>query len=99
MPLEIAGTRDLQALDATFTEHEFPNDVLWLDIDYMEDFKVFTTSPAQFGDRAAELRALTDKGRRVVPILDPGVKVADGYEVAESGTKADIFCKNPEGQP
>ena len=94
-----AGTRDLQALDAAFTEHEFPNDGLWLDIDYMEDFKVFTTSPAQFGDRAAELLALADKGRRVVPILDPGVKVADGYEVAESGTKADIFCKNPEGLP
>jgi alpha-glucosidase len=93
------GTKDLQWLDASFDEHRFPNDGLWLDIDYMDDYKVFTTSPAQFGDRASELRALSDKGRRVVPILDPGVKVADGYEVAESGTQADIFCKNPEGQP
>jgi alpha-glucosidase len=94
-----AGTRDLEALDAAFDEHRFPNDGLWLDIDYMEDYKVFTTSPRQFGDRAAELRALTDKGRRVVPILDPGVKVTPGYEVAESGLAADVFCRNPEGRP
>ena len=94
-----AGPRDLNALDEAFTAHRFPNDGLWLDIDYMEDFKVFTTSPAQFGDRAAELKALTHKGRRVVPILNPGVKVAEGYEVAASGTQADIFCKNPEGLP
>jgi alpha-glucosidase len=93
------GTRDLQRLDEGFTEHAFPNDGLWLDIDYMEDYKVFTTSPQQFGDRAAELRALTDKGRRVVPILDPGVKVAEGYEVAASGSQAGIFCRNPEGLP
>ena len=94
-----SGTRDLQALDAAFTEHQIPNDGLWLDIDYMEDFKVFTTSPVHFGDRAAEIRALTDKGRRIVPILDPGVKVTANYEVAESGLKAGIFCHNPEGQP
>jgi alpha-glucosidase len=94
-----SGTRDLNALDAAFTEHQFPNDGLWLDIDYMEDFKVFTTSPVHFGDRAAELKALTDKGRRVVPILDPGVKVSAGYSVAESGLAAGIFCQNPEGRP
>jgi len=34
-----------------------------------------------------------------VPILDPGVKVAEGYEIAASGTAAGIFCRNPEGLP
>jgi alpha-glucosidase len=94
-----AGTADLLRLDAAFRAHEFPCDGLWLDIDYMDRYKVFTTSPTHFGDRAAELRAVEANGRRVVPILDPGVKVEPGYEVAESGLAHGVFCLNPEGQP
>ena len=93
------GPRDLDRLDEAFRAHEFPCDGLWLDIDYMDRYKVFTTSPAHFGDRGAELKALEDKGRRVVPILDPGVKVEPAYEVAESGLRAGIYCLNPEGKP
>lgn len=94
-----AGPRDLRRLDEAFNAHEFPCDGLWLDIDYMDRYKVFTTSPEHFDDRVAELRELNAKGRRVVPILDPGVKVEPGYEVAESGLNADIYCLNPEGLP
>jgi alpha-glucosidase len=93
------GPRDLQRLDDAFSLHQFPCDGLWLDIDYMDRYKVFTTSPVHFEDRASELKALQDRGRRVVPILDPGVKVESGYEVAESGTLAGVYCLNPEGQP
>lgn len=94
-----AGTRQLQRLDVAFSEHAFPNDGLWLDIDYMDDFKVFTTSAQHFGNLAQELKDLQEKGRRIVPILDPGVKVQAGYAVAQTGRDADIFCQNPEGQP
>ncbi len=94
-----AGPKDLQALNAAFTEHQFPCDGLWLDIDYMDRYKVFTTSPQHFGDVKTELVALQAKGRRVVPILDPGVKVEPGYSIAQSGLDAGIYCLNPEGQP
>lgn len=94
-----AGPRDLRQLDEGFSRHAFPCDGLWLDIDYMERYKVFTTSAEHFDDRTAELAELDARGRRVVPILDPGVKVEPGYAVAESGLAAGIFCQNPEGQP
>ena len=94
-----AGTRQLTELDAGFTEHAFPNDGLWLDIDYMNNYKVFTTHPDHFGDLKADLAGLQAKGRRIIPILDPGVKVEAGYEVALSGQAANIFCQNPEGEP
>jgi alpha-glucosidase len=95
-----AGPKDLNALDAAFTEHGFPNDGLWLDIDYMDRYKVFTTSPQHFSaDLKADLAAVHASGRRVVPILDPGVKVEQDYAVADSGLRADIYCRNPEGQP
>jgi alpha-glucosidase len=94
-----SGTRDLNELDAAFTAHQFPCDGLWLDIDYMDRYKVFTTSDQHFGDRAAELKSLAERGRKIIPILDPGVKVESGYAVATSGLAAGIYCQNPEGQP
>lgn len=94
-----AGTQHLKKLDAAFAEHGFPNDGLWLDIDYMDQFKVFTASAEHFDDLENDLKALHANGRRIVPILDPGVKVEAGYGVAASGQTADIFCHNPEGQP
>ncbi|OYU42900.1 MAG: hypothetical protein CFE44_21385, partial [Burkholderiales bacterium PBB4] len=60
-----AGTQQLNELDAGFSAHAFPNDGLWLDIDYMDNYKVFTTHPAHFGDLKAELAALQAKGRRI----------------------------------
>jgi alpha-glucosidase len=94
-----AGPKDLLALDAAFTAHQFPCDGLWLDIDYMDRYKVFTTNPKHFGDVKAELAELGAQGRRVVPILDPGVKVEVGYDIAQSGLDAGIYCLNPENQP
>ena len=94
-----AGMQQLSRLDQAFTDHAFPNDGLWLDIDYMQDYKVFTTNPAHFENLTEDLRGLQAQGRRIVPILDPGVKVQPGFTVAESGQAADIFCRNPEGQP
>lgn len=93
------GTHDLQQLDQAFARHEFPCDGLWLDIDYMDHYKVFTTHPQHFGDRTAELASLQARGRKIIPILDPGVKVEVGYEVADSGLSQGVFCQNPEGLP
>ena len=94
-----AGTRDLNALDAAFTEHEFPNDGLWLDIDYMEDFKVFTTSPAQFGDRAAELQGARRQGPPRGAHPRSGRQGGRRLRGRRERPGGGIFCQNPEGQP
>lgn len=97
-----AGPRDLQALDREFTRRQIPTDGLWLDIDYMDRYKVFTFEPKLWGDDSAIRRQLADlarKGRRVVPILDPGVKVEPGYLVHDDGLKEGVFCLNPAGKP
>lgn len=84
-------------LDKGFTEHGIPCDGLWIDIDYMQDFKVFTMNPDLFPDAAKTLKKLANKGRRLVPIIDPGVKRQKGYPVYESGLKAKAYCLNPQG--
>ncbi len=97
-----AGPKDLLELDRQFVRHKIPTDGLWLDIDYMERFKVFTFDAKLWGDEAKirrQLAALAKKGRRVVPILDPGVKVEPGYLVHEDGLKQGVFCVSPSGKP
>lgn len=97
-----AGPADLWRLDRNFRKHGIPCDGLWLDIDYMESYKVFTFAKRHWDGRANTRRvlaALARRGRRVVPILDPGVGVERGYHAYESGLKRGIFCQTPEGEP
>ena len=79
---------------AGFKEHDIPLSALWLDIEYMDGYRVFTFSPSRFPDPASLLRELATEGVRVVTIVDPGVKKEEGYPVYESGRKLDAFVKN-----
>ena len=93
------GEKDLLDLDKKMVEHEIPNDGLWIDIDYMDGYRVFTYAEEHFPKGpAATLKKLERNHRRVCPIIDPGVKKDPGYAVYDSGQKAGIFCKNPTGK-
>jgi alpha-glucosidase len=88
---------DLNDLDAKFCQHGIPADGLWLDIDYMDHYKVFTFAKKHFSNPGRAFTKLAKAGRKVVPIIDPGVKREPGYGVYERGKSADAFCKNPQG--
>lgn len=97
-----AGPKDLNELDRAFTKNKIPTDGLWLDIDYMDRYKVFTFDPKLWGGEEQirkSLAKLARNGRRVVPILDPGVKVEPGYIACDDGLKQGVFCLNPAGKP
>ncbi len=97
-----AGPRDLAALDRELRRRKIPCDGLWLDIDHMDRLKVFTLAPEHWGDRANTrrvLKLLRERRRRVVPILDPGVKVEPGYDAYEDGLAKGVFCQNRTGRP
>jgi alpha-glucosidase len=88
---------DLRSLDRNFRRHAIPADGLWLDIDYMERFKVFTISRQHFRDPALAFANLARRGRHVVPVLDPGVKREPGDPVYERGKQAGAYCRNSQG--
>ena len=92
-----AGSRDLNRLDRKFREHKIPNDGLWVDIDYMTGYRVFTWNKKHWADPDKQVAAIQKRGQRVVPIFDPGVKLDPKYHAYKSGKKQDIFCKNPAG--
>ena len=79
---------------AGFKRREIPLSAVWLDIDYMDGYKVFTFSPHRFPDPAGLFRELARQGLQAVAIVDPGVKKEQGYDVYESGHAQDVFVKN-----
>ncbi|HVU36226.1 MAG TPA: TIM-barrel domain-containing protein [Opitutaceae bacterium] len=97
-----AGPRDLEWLDRELRRRRIPCDGLWLDIDHMDRLKVFTFAPRLWGGPARTRRtlaSLASRGRRVVPILDPGVKVEPGYRIHDEGVTQRRFCLGPTGRP
>ena len=80
-------------------ENNLPLDAVYLDIDYMESFKDFTINKEAFPDLKGLSCKLKDEyGVRLVPIIDAGVKIEEGYNVYEEGVKEGYFCKNEKGE-
>jgi len=79
-------------------KHRIPSDVIYLDIDYMEDYKVFTLHSRHFSQFKQMTRELRYLGFKLVVIIDPGVKVQEGYHAYQQGLEGDYFLKNSQGE-
>ena len=80
-------------LARTFRERQIPLDAVYLDIDYMDGYRVFTWDANRFPDPAGMVRELDELGVKLVTIVDPGVKQDENYAVYTSGRDGDLFCK------
>jgi alpha-glucosidase len=89
---------DVRALAATFRTKRIPCDVIYFDIDYMEGYRVFTWNKERFPEPARMLGDLKKDGFKVIPIIDPGVKVDSNYFAAREGLAQNLFAKYPDGQ-
>lgn len=92
-----ASYKDLDQLDQAYTRYKIPNDGLWLDIDYMRGYRVFTWDDKHWSNVEKQIEKIQKRGQRVVPILDPGVKLDQQFDVYKSGKRAEVYCKNPAG--
>ncbi len=82
-----------------FRQRKIPCDVLYYDIHYMSDFKVFSWDKTRFPDPARLNAHLLAMGFHSVAILDPGIKKQPGYRPYDTGIEADIFIQYPDGEP
>jgi alpha-glucosidase len=80
-----------------FRKNRIPADVIYLDIDYMDEYRVFTWDKKRFPDPAKMIGDLKADGFRTVLIIDPGLKVDENYEVYKDGKQRNVFVKNPDG--
>lgn len=83
----------------TFRAKQIPCDVIWLDIDYMDEFRVFTFDSTHFPDPKATNEYLHSLGFKSVWMIDPGVKNEPGYFVYDSGTEQDVWVLDNSGKP
>ena len=81
-----------------FREREIPCDAIYLDIDYMEEYKCFTVSERLFPDLGGMIADFREVDMRTVVMIDPGIAAEKGYPVYEDGTERDVWCKRPSGQ-
>ncbi|MEZ4798245.1 MAG: glycoside hydrolase family 31 protein [Flavobacteriales bacterium] len=81
----------------TFREKEIPLDVLYLDIHYMEGYKVFTWDKNRFPEPKKMLDELKSMGIKTTVIIDPGIKVEKNYFAYEQGKSLQHFLKYPDG--
>ncbi|MBK8164932.1 MAG: alpha-glucosidase [bacterium] len=82
-----------------FRKRAIPCDVIWLDIDYMDGFRCFTVDTNAFPDLRGLDGELQAQGFRTVAIIDPGIKLEDGYHVFDSGAALDAWVQTPRGKP
>ena len=80
-------------------EAGIPLDSVYLDIDYMVRYEDFTINEEVFPDFAAFNQEMKEQNIHLVPIIDAGVKLEEGYQVCEEGLEKGYFCKKEDGSP
>lgn len=80
-----------------FRSRKIPVDVIYLDIDYMDGYRVFTWDKTRFPNPGKLIADLKNDGLKTVLIIDPGVKVDPNYKAYTDGKNAGAFVKNPDG--
>ncbi len=92
------SVEELLEIYHNFKQRKIPVDAIYLDILYMDHYKVFTFNEKTYNGVESVLKELKEDGVEIVPIVDPGVKVEEGYSVYDEGVKQNLFCKYPGGK-
>lgn len=90
---------DVREVVRKYRELNIPLDSVVLDIDYMTEYMDFTVDKEKFSDLKGLSAELKKDGMHLIPIIDAGVKVKEGYDVYEEGVKNGYFATKEDGTP
>lgn len=91
--------RAVRKIAREFRSRHIPCDAIVLDIDYMDEYRVFTISRERFARFETMVKDLSRIGFRVVTIVNPGVKKSPKDATYREGIKLKAFCINADGSP
>lgn len=89
---------EVKGIAKKMRECGIPCDVIHLDIDYMDGYRVFTFHPKHFDQMKEMTEELAKDGFKIVTIIDPGVKLDEGYSIYDTGVEKGYFATTPEGE-
>ncbi|KAK2959203.1 putative Lysosomal alpha-glucosidase [Blattamonas nauphoetae] len=97
------GYRSLTEVETRYEDHKkagIPVDCMWFDIDYMDNFKIFTTNPYKFPEDKmnAFFTRLASEGVSSVAIIDPqmsGNGKPGGYHAHEALLESGAYLRHP----
>lgn len=89
--------KDIDEVVEGYRKNNIPLDMAYLDIDYMDAYKDFTISEERFPNFKEYVAKKKEEGIRLIPIIDAGVKIEDGYDIYEEGKEKGYFCKKEDG--
>lgn len=80
-----------------YTTFNLPLDTMWADIDYMDDYKVFTISKQTYANLSNHVDQIRADGRKFVPIIDNAIAVRQnaGYAPFDTGVAQNVFIVSP----
>ncbi len=88
----------VRELAKTFRSKRIPADVIYLDIDYMDGYRIFTWNKQHFPDPKRMIDDLARDGFKIAVIVDPGIKVDTAYHTYRTGREGGHFLKYPDGR-
>jgi alpha-glucosidase len=90
---------EVKSIASRMRAERLPADVIYMDIDYQDRNRPFTTNPQTFPDVPSLAKDLRARGFRLIAITDMHIAAASGqhYGPYESGMAGDHFIKNLSG--
>jgi len=85
-------------LAESFREKQIPCDMIYLDIDYMDSYKIFTWNKERFPQPESMIRKLNAMGFHLATIVDPGIKIDKDYFAYNEGLSNKYFVTYPGGE-
>ena len=83
----------------TLRHYQIPSDVIWMDIHYMDQYKIFTWHPEEFSKPKELNDYLHSLNFKSVYMIDPGVKAQEGYWVDDQLIRNDYAVLDQDGKP
>lgn len=82
-----------------FRNRQIPCDVIWMDIHYMQDYKIFTFNKERFPDPKGLNSYLHDKNFKSIYMIDPAPKAEEGYFVDDQLMANKYYVTDKDGNP
>ncbi|WP_179415270.1 glycoside hydrolase family 31 protein [Mucilaginibacter sp. E4BP6] len=93
-----ASAAEVLSIADRLRKDKIPADVMYCDIDYMDHYKIFTWNKTTFPDPKGMIDKLKSMNFHLVTIVDPGIKVEDGYKQHDEGVANNYFATYPDGE-